>query len=75
MDVAAYDPYGKPGSMAEAGVRPVDWGELRESSTAVSVHAPLTADTRAAVNGDALALAAPRDGAGQHRPRGPGRPG
>lgn len=59
MDVAAHDPFVAPADMAAAGVRPVEWTELWENSTAVSVHAPLTPDTRAAVGADALALAEP----------------
>jgi len=45
--------------MAAAGVRPVEFDDLWRGSTAVSVHAPLTAATTGLVGPAALGLLAP----------------
>ena len=46
MDVCAHDPFVSGEDIAAAGVRPATLGELLQASTAVSLHAPLTAETR-----------------------------
>jgi D-3-phosphoglycerate dehydrogenase len=59
MQVIAHDPFVPPAEMAAAGVRPAEVDELWRSSTAVSVHAPLTAATTGLVDTAALSLMAP----------------
>jgi D-3-phosphoglycerate dehydrogenase len=54
MAVVAHDPYVSSDAFSAAGVRSVEWAELWRASTAVSVHAPLTDDTRGIVNAEAL---------------------
>jgi len=56
MQVAAHDPFVPAARMTAAGVRPVEFDDLWRSSTAVSVHAPLTADTTGIVGRTALGL-------------------
>ena len=46
MEVWAHDPFLSDGDLAEAGVRPSALDDLLSSCTAVSVHAPLTPETR-----------------------------
>jgi D-3-phosphoglycerate dehydrogenase len=46
MDVCAHDPLVSDDEIAAAGVRPATLDDLLETSTAVSVHAPLTPETR-----------------------------
>jgi len=53
--VLAYDPYLEGDEMRAAGVEPVDLAELLRASHAVSVHAPLTEETRRMIDADALA--------------------
>ncbi|QLC34209.1 C-terminal binding protein [Halarchaeum sp. CBA1220] len=50
VDVAAYDPYVDAETMAEHGVEKVDAGGLREAADHLSVHAPLTEETRGLVD-------------------------
>ena len=57
--VLAHDPFVPADRMAAAGVRPVEFDELWGSSTAVSVHAPLTTATADIVGKSALSLMAP----------------
>ena len=52
--VVAHDPMVPDDELASEGVEPVGWDALWERSDAVSLHVPLTDDTRAAVNDDAL---------------------
>jgi D-3-phosphoglycerate dehydrogenase len=59
MQVLAHDPFVPPAEMEAAAVRPVDFDELWRGSTAVSVHAPLTAATTGLVGRSALGLLAP----------------
>ena len=59
MTVIAHDPFVEATQFAAAGVRGVTWDELWSTSTAVSVHAPLTAGTAGRVNSAALDLMAP----------------
>lgn len=54
MTVVAHDPYVAAADFEAAGVQGVGWDELWRLSTAVSVHAPLTDDTRGIVDSDAL---------------------
>jgi D-3-phosphoglycerate dehydrogenase / 2-oxoglutarate reductase len=46
MDVCAHDPLVPDDDIAAAGILPVTLVELLESSAAVSIHAPLTPETR-----------------------------
>jgi D-3-phosphoglycerate dehydrogenase len=46
MDVCAHDPLVPAETMETAGVRAVSLSDLLETSTAISIHAPLTQDTR-----------------------------
>jgi D-3-phosphoglycerate dehydrogenase len=59
MQVLAHDPFVPPSQMTAGGVRPVEFEELWRSSTAVSVHAPLTPATTGLVGAAALDLMAP----------------
>ena len=49
MQISAYDPYADPARMAALGVRPAAWDEIFESSDYVSVHCPLTEETRCSI--------------------------
>lgn len=51
----AYDPYRSEGELAEAGVQKVGLKELLERSRVVSVHAPLTDETRELLDREAFA--------------------
>jgi len=59
LEVLAHDRYLAPEQIAAAGARPVDWETLLRSSDYLSLHAPLTEDTRAVINAEALALMKP----------------
>ncbi|GGO00913.1 MULTISPECIES: C-terminal binding protein [Haloarcula] len=54
LDVVAYDPYVDETDMAEAGVEKVTLDDLYERADYVSLHAPLTDDTRGMVDAGAL---------------------
>ncbi len=54
MPLVAHDPYADGDTFTAAGVRRVDWDELWATSAAVSLHAPLTSETRGAVDADTL---------------------
>ena len=54
MNVAAFDPYVKPEDAAAVGVTLMDLDELLAASHYVSVHAPLTPETRHMINAQAL---------------------
>ncbi|WP_135821742.1 C-terminal binding protein [Halostella litorea] len=54
LDVAVYDPYVDEATVAEYGARRVDFGTLLDESDAVSVHAPLTDETRGMFDADAF---------------------
>jgi D-3-phosphoglycerate dehydrogenase len=56
MDVRAHDPFVSDEDIAGAGVRPSTLAELLETSTAVSIHAPLTPETRGLIGARELAL-------------------
>ncbi|WP_029089329.1 C-terminal binding protein [Brevibacterium album] len=57
--VIAYDPYADPAAVAAEGIGLVSLEELLESADIVSVHAPLTPETRHLI--DASAIAAMKD--------------
>ena len=59
MDVRAYDPLLSDEDIAAEGVRPAALGELLTTSDAISVHAPLTPETRGLVGSDELRLLPP----------------
>ena len=54
VDVVAYDPYVDADEMAEADVRKVTLEDLYAEAAYVSLHAPVTDDTRGMVDGDAI---------------------
>ena len=56
MDVAAFDPLVEPDVIASTGVRSTLLEELLRSSTAVTLHAPLTPDTHHLLGARELAL-------------------
>ena len=55
IDVVAYDPYVDADEMADAGVEKVTLDELYERADYVSLHAPVTGETRGMIDADALA--------------------
>jgi D-3-phosphoglycerate dehydrogenase len=56
VEVAAHDPLVADEEIAAAGARPLELDALLRASTAISVHAPLTAETRGLVGRDEVAL-------------------
>jgi D-3-phosphoglycerate dehydrogenase len=56
MEVSAHDPVVPDAEVAADGVRPASLTELLRSSTAVSVHAPLTDETRGLLGAREIAL-------------------
>jgi D-3-phosphoglycerate dehydrogenase len=54
MKVIAFDPYAKPEVFKAAGVDGVDFDTLLKTADYVSVHAPLTPQTRGMMNADAF---------------------
>ena len=56
MDVAAFDPLVEPDAIASTGVRSTSLEELLRSSTAVTLHAPLTPDTHHLLGAREVAL-------------------
>jgi D-3-phosphoglycerate dehydrogenase / 2-oxoglutarate reductase len=59
MDVTAHDPFLPDDELRAAGVRPASLDELVASSDAVSVHAPLTPETRGLVGREQIARLPP----------------
>lgn len=59
LDVIAYDPYVDKASMEALGVQVVDFETLLRSSDYISLHSPLTEETRRLVNAESLALMKP----------------
>lgn len=59
LRVVAYDPFASPDLFASAGVESVGFDELLEISDFISVHAPLTPQTRGLLNADAFARMKP----------------
>jgi len=55
MTVVAYDPYAKPELFTQAGAERVELDALLARSDYISVHAPLTPQTRGMLNADAFA--------------------
>ncbi len=56
MDVVSHDPVVSDEDMHRAGVRPAALDELLATSDAISVHAPLTAETRGLIGREQIAL-------------------
>jgi D-3-phosphoglycerate dehydrogenase len=56
MDVCAHDPLVSDEEISAAGVRPATLDDLLRASTAISIHAPLTPETRGLVGSRELAL-------------------
>ncbi|WP_444659001.1 C-terminal binding protein [Caproiciproducens sp. R2] len=52
MKIISYDPYVTKEQMEQCGVRKVDFEELVETSDYLSVHCPLTEQTRASINAE-----------------------
>ncbi|WP_254546897.1 C-terminal binding protein [Halomarina pelagica] len=59
MDVVAVDPYVEADAMADRGVEKRDFEEVLEAADVVSVHVPLTDDTRGTFDADAFARMKP----------------
>lgn len=53
-DLVGFDPYVDAGTMADHGVEAVDLGGLCERADHLSVHAPLTPETRGLIDADVL---------------------
>jgi D-3-phosphoglycerate dehydrogenase len=54
MDCIVYDPYLTEARAAELGVRLVELGDVLDDADVISIHVPLTEETRDLVNADAL---------------------
>jgi len=59
MDAIAFDPYVDAGAAAAIGVELVDLPDLLRRSDYISIHTPLTADTRGLIGKEELALMKP----------------
>ena len=59
FNVLAHDPYIDPQHMLAAGVTPADRETLVRAADYISLHTPLTAETRGMVNADLLGLMKP----------------
>lgn len=59
MHVIAYDPYVQDDQFMELGVENVDWDSLLQRSDIVSVHLPLTEQTRHWIHRDSLRIMKP----------------
>lgn len=59
MRVIGYDPFIPADQLRAAGIEPVDLPTLLKSSDYISLHMPLTPDTRNMINADALAQMKP----------------
>ncbi|HET8524114.1 MAG TPA: C-terminal binding protein [Thermomicrobiales bacterium] len=57
--VIAHDPYIDQARIQEAGVEPVDYDTLLRNSDILSLHVPLTSETRRLIDADALARMKP----------------
>lgn len=60
MEITAFDPYLSPCHESWTGVQRRDLGELLGASDVVSLHVPLTAETRSMIDARALSLMKPR---------------
>ncbi len=56
MEVCAHDPFLSDEEISAAGVRPAALDDLLRTSTAISIHAPLTPETRGLIGSRELAL-------------------
>ncbi len=54
MQVIGYDPYLAPGRARELGIQTVELDELFRRADFISVHTPLTNETRSLINGQAI---------------------
>lgn len=54
LELIAYDPYVDPGVFSEDGVRRVDFATCLRDADFLSIHLPLTGETRGMVNREAL---------------------
>ena len=59
LDVIVYDPYVDAAAMAELGVRVVDLETLLRTADYISLHSPLTEETRHLMNAETLAMMKP----------------
>lgn len=59
LTILAADPFIDPEVMVAAGVEPVTLEELLQRSDIVTIHAPLTPETRGLINAETLALMKP----------------
>jgi D-3-phosphoglycerate dehydrogenase / 2-oxoglutarate reductase len=59
LTILAADPYIDPDVMVAAGVEPVSLEDLLRRSDIVTIHAPLTSETRGLINAETLALMKP----------------
>lgn len=59
MDVLVHDPFLQPGMAADNGATPTDLDALLSGASVVSLHAPLTPDTRHLINAQRLAAMRP----------------
>ena len=75
MEVLVADPVADADTVARLGYRLVELDELLRQSDFVSLHAPLTPETRHLIDTRRLALMKPVGHPGQHGPRRPGRRG
>lgn len=55
LHVIACDPYADPAALAANGIEPVPFDQLLERSDYLSIHAPLTPETRGMIDAEALA--------------------
>ncbi len=54
MQVIAYDPYLSPESARKMGVEPVTLDELYQQADIITIHAPLTPETRSLIHADSI---------------------
>jgi len=59
MEVIAHDPYVPDASFEEEGVPSVGWNEVLSRSDYLSIHVPLTSETRHLINADPLSQMKP----------------
>ena len=59
MRVLAYDPYVRPGTDKVLGVSLVEWEDLLKTCDIISIHTPLTEETRCMIDAKALSLMKP----------------
>ncbi len=59
LKVLVFDPYVKPEQIEAAGCRAVTWSTLLGEADFISLHTPLTPETRHILNDEALALVKP----------------